>query len=200
MIRSMLKGLLKAFYLPAYYLYLKLIYGLRGIEGINRVLLRTVFPKYVLSKFGARIGKGTVIYPNVQIHAAVKNYSNLVIGNNCHVMMGCFLDLSDRITVEDTAIIGIRASIITHQNFGNSALIDIYPPTTAPVKIKQGAVISANSTVLKGITIGEFSIAGAGSVVTRDVEPYSVVAGNPAKTIKTLNNIKADKHNQDTLQ
>ncbi len=54
------------------------------------------------------------------------------------------------------------------------------------VLIKRGAWIGAAAIVLPGVTIGEYSIVGAGSVVTKDVEPYTVVAGNPAKVIRRI--------------
>lgn len=55
-----------------------------------------------------------------------------------------------------------------------------------PVKINNKAWIGFNSIILKGITIGEGAIVGAGSVVTKDVPPYTIVAGNPAKIISEL--------------
>lgn len=52
--------------------------------------------------------------------------------------------------------------------------------------VKTGAAIGSNATILPGITIGEFALIGAGSVVTKDVPPRSIVVGNPAKVIKTI--------------
>ncbi|WP_425452463.1 acyltransferase [Companilactobacillus formosensis] len=57
---------------------------------------------------------------------------------------------------------------------------------TAPIHIKEGAWIGARAVLLPGVTIGEHAIVGAGAVVTKDVEPYTVVGGNPAKLIKNL--------------
>jgi len=59
---------------------------------------------------------------------------------------------------------------------------------TAPIKIGDNAWIGMNSIILKGVTIGEGAIVGAGSVVTKDVEPWTVVAGNPARVVKKLDN------------
>ncbi len=61
---------------------------------------------------------------------------------------------------------------------------------TSPIVIKDYAWISFGSTVLKGVTIGKGAIVAAGSVVTRDVPDWTVVAGNPAKNIKTLNHVE----------
>ena len=57
---------------------------------------------------------------------------------------------------------------------------------TAPIKIKKGAFIGASSIILKGVTIGERSIIGAGSVVTQDIPDYCVAIGNPARVIKKI--------------
>jgi acetyltransferase-like isoleucine patch superfamily enzyme len=53
-----------------------------------------------------------------------------------------------------------------------------------PTLVKQGASIGSNATILCGLTIGEGSIIGAGAVVTRDVPPHTIVAGNPARIIR----------------
>lgn len=56
-----------------------------------------------------------------------------------------------------------------------------------PIHIKQGAWVSSGSIVLAGVTIGEHAVVGAGSIVTKDVPPYGIVAGNPARLIKYVN-------------
>lgn len=65
--------------------------------------------------------------------------------------------------------------------------LDYSKNRTAPIVIKDGVFIGASSIILKGVTIGEESIIGAGSVVTKDVPPREVWAGNPAKFLKSLN-------------
>jgi acetyltransferase-like isoleucine patch superfamily enzyme len=55
-----------------------------------------------------------------------------------------------------------------------------------PTLVKKGASIGSSATLLCGVTVGEYAIVGAGSVVTKDVPPYSVVVGNPAKVLKML--------------
>jgi UDP-2-acetamido-3-amino-2,3-dideoxy-glucuronate N-acetyltransferase len=55
-----------------------------------------------------------------------------------------------------------------------------------PTLVKKGASIGSSATVLCGVTVGEYAIVGAGSVVTKDVPPHSIVVGNPAKVLKML--------------
>lgn len=57
---------------------------------------------------------------------------------------------------------------------------------SAPIQIKNGVWIGRDALILKGVTIGEYAVVGAGAVVTKDVEPWTVVAGNPAKIVKRL--------------
>jgi acetyltransferase-like isoleucine patch superfamily enzyme len=60
------------------------------------------------------------------------------------------------------------------------------PPATAPVRIEDDAFVGARSIVLKGVTIGRAAVVGAGSVVTKDVSPFTIVAGNPARAIGSV--------------
>ena len=78
--------------------------------------------------------------------------------------------------------------IFAHSNPTNSIYIKrkYYPRKVAPVNIKRGAWLGAGCIILPGVTIGEYSIVAAGSVVINDVEKESLYAGNPAKKIKDL--------------
>ncbi|MDZ7262135.1 MAG: acyltransferase [candidate division KSB1 bacterium] len=185
LILYLLRQLISLIYL-SYGKYLDVIYNLYGIEGINRVMLRTRFPKYVLTKFGAKIGEGTIVYPHVFMDTDGKDYSNLIVGSKCRIMRDTFLDLTAPIEVGDTALIGNRVSIFTHLNLGDSDLKKVYPTVSGSVKIGKGASISTGSIVLHGVTIGEYSIVGAGSVISRDIPPYSVAVGHPARVVKRL--------------
>jgi len=185
-VRLVLQSIVEPIYFWCYSRYLNLIYRFQGIEGINLVMLRTRFPKYILTKFGAKIGEGTVVYPHIFIHAAKNDYSNLVVGKNCRILRDCFLDLTDRIELCDTAHIGIRVSIITHLNVGDSRLKDVYPTVSGCVKIGKGTVTTAGAIILHGVTLGEYCIIGAGSVVSTEVPDYSVVVGNPGRIIKKI--------------
>jgi acetyltransferase-like isoleucine patch superfamily enzyme len=112
----------------------------------------------------------------------VKIGKNVYIGNDVH------FDLfhPELITVEDYATIGMRTMIFAHASSWSPYIKSFYPRMTAPVKIGKGSWIAAGCMILPGVTIGENSVVAIGSVVIRDVQPYSVVMGNPAKFIKKL--------------
>lgn len=170
-----------------YGIYLDYVYYRHGIEGINRELLKTKIPGFVLVKFGATIGEGTVVYHNISVHAAIKDYSNLIVGKDCRILRGCFIDLTDKVILEDTSIIGIKVSIITHINVGKSDLRNNgYPDDSGPVFLKKGVVTCTGSIITHGVTVGEHSLVGAGALVSRNVEPNSIIIGNPARALKNF--------------
>lgn len=112
----------------------------------------------------------------------------LRVGERCFVNRGCYLDLAGSITLQDDVTLGHGVSIIT-------AMHSIGPSThragdqiiIKPVTIEVGAWLGANVTVLPGVRVGAGAIVAAGAVVTRDVPPNVVVAGVPARVVKTLN-------------
>ncbi len=109
----------------------------------------------------------------------------LVIGDYCLVCPGARISAALEIVIEDNCMIASDAYIT------DSDWHDIYnritSGKTSPVLIKENAWIGDSAIVCKGVTIGENSIVGAGSVVTDDVPPNTIVAGNPAKVVKILN-------------
>ena len=114
---------------------------------------------------------------NICDHVFIEN--DVTIGNR--VTIKCGVQIWDGLRVEDDVMIGPNAT------FTN----DLYPRSKQSFElqntiVKRGASIGANATVLCGITIGEGAMVGAGAVVTKDVPPFSVVVGNPAKIIRYL--------------
>lgn len=108
--------------------------------------------------------------------------SNIHIGNGVSINPYFRCMSAGNIYIEDYAQIAMNVSLITNNHdFYDRAVL-----TIKDIHIKKNAWIGAGSIILPGITIGENAIVGAGSVVTHDVEPYTVVAGNPAKVIKKL--------------
>lgn len=109
-----------------------------------------------------------------------------------HVFMGGgnILDRvrPDLITIEDYVSLAGGVYILTHSN-PTTPLREVLGEAshiTAPVHIKRGAWIAINVVILPGVTIGENSIVATGSVVNKDVPPYTIVAGSPARTVKKI--------------
>lgn len=122
---------------------------------------------------GARIGADC----NICDHVFVEN--DVIIGDR--VTIKCGVQIWDGVRLEDDVFVGPNAT------FTN----DIFPRSKQPFEIRptivsRGASIGANATILCGITIGAGAMVGAGSVVTRDVPPRAVVAGNPARVIRYM--------------
>ena len=118
------------------------------------------------SKIGAKsnLGQNVVVSPDVVIGEGVR------VQNNTSIYTG--------VTLEDYVFIGsgvVFTNISVPRAFFNQK--DAFVPTL----VKRGATIGSNATIICGVTIGEYAFIGAGSVVTRDVKPYSLVVGNPAR-------------------
>lgn len=118
---------------------------------------------------GVRIGRHVFIGPNVSIDLLYPQF----------------------VTIEDYVSIGMNSMIFTHSNPTCSIYLKkhYYPRKLAPVKIKRGAWITPGTIILAGVTIGENSVIGAGSLVNSNIDPYTVAAGQPAKPIKKLEKI-----------
>jgi acetyltransferase-like isoleucine patch superfamily enzyme len=76
--------------------------------------------------------------------------------------------------------------VFTHRSHWSPFLNKMYPRTTAPVVIGKGCWIAPGCMILPGVKVGENSVVGAGSIVLKDVAPYTIVGGNPAKFIKKV--------------
>jgi UDP-2-acetamido-3-amino-2,3-dideoxy-glucuronate N-acetyltransferase len=121
---------------------------------------------------GARIGRDC----NLCDHVFIEN--QVVIGDRVTIKSG--VQLWDGIEVEDDVFIGPNATFANDPYPRSKRHLERYPTTV----IQQGASIGANATVLPGLRIGRSAMVGAGAVVTRNVPPFAVVAGNPARIIR----------------
>lgn len=114
------------------------------------------------------------------------------IGNNCIIMMGAVINIGavigDGTMIDMGAILGGRATVGTNCHIGAGAVLAgvVEPPSATPVIVEDDVLIGANAVVLEGVRIGKGSVVAAGAVVTKDVAPYTVVAGTPAKFIKEI--------------
>lgn len=132
--------------------------------------------------YGCRIGDSTKIGSFVEIQKGVS------IGRNCKVSSHTFI--CEGVTVEDEVFIGHGVNFINDKypraTTSEGELQTEADWTVERTLVQRGASIGTNATILGGITIGERSIVGAGSVVTRDVPAGAIVAGNPARVLKTV--------------
>jgi len=101
---------------------------------------------------------------------------------------------TDYLTIEKNVGIGPNVTILIHSDPYPSKLSNLYPRSWKKVHIGENVWIGACSTILGGITIGNNSIIAAGSVITKDVPPFTVVAGVPAKVVKDLSDHEAFKN------
>jgi acetyltransferase-like isoleucine patch superfamily enzyme len=133
-----------------------------------------------INLYGCTIGEGSKIGTFVEIQ------KNASVGRNCKIQSHTFI--CEGVTIEDEVFVGHGVMFIN----------DLYPRATSdsgglqteadwqvvPTVVKTRASLGSNATILCGITIGEDAVVGAGSVVTRDVAPNTIVAGNPARVLK----------------
>ena len=132
-----------------------------------------------INLYGCSIGDETLIGAFVEIQRGA------VVGARCKISSHSFV--CEGVTIEDECFVGHGVTFVN----------DRYPRATTPdgrpqsssdwtlvtTQVKRGASIGSGATILAGVTIGERALVGAGSVVTRDVAPGVVVAGNPARMI-----------------
>ncbi len=132
--------------------------------------------------YGCEIGDGSKVGAFVEIQKGVKVGRNVKISTHTFICEG--------VTIEDEVFIGHNVSFI-NDKYPRSTNADGSVQTekdwkVVPTVVKHRASIGTSATILCGVTIGEYAIIGAGSVITKDVPAKAVVAGNPAKIIRKL--------------
>lgn len=141
----------------------------------------------LLRKVGFAIGEGTRVQGTPRIVGSRPGYAdNLVIGRDCFIEIGCHFDLGERITLEDNVTLGHQVLILTTSHELGPREHRAGPLTHGPVTIQRGAWIGPRSIILPGVTIGEGAIVSSGSLVNKNVEPNTRVAGMPAKRAESL--------------
>jgi acetyltransferase-like isoleucine patch superfamily enzyme len=150
--------------------------------GDDVKLGRDVKLSQFVNLYGCRIGDET------KIGAFVEIQKNASVGRRCKISSHAFI--CEGVTIEDNVFVGHGVIFIN----------DTYPRATTaegelqterdwvvePTVVKRGASIGSGSTILSNLVIGENSIVGAGSTVTRDVPPNAIVVGNPAKMLRSI--------------
>ncbi len=114
-----------------------------------------------------------------------------IIQKNAVIMMGAVINIGavigEETMIDMGAILGARATVGKRAHIGAGAVLAgvLEPPSASPVIIEDNVLIGANAVVLEGVRVGEGAVVAAGSVVTEDVPANTVVAGSPARVIKT---------------
>jgi len=131
---------------------------------------------------------GCSIDDNSKVGAFVEIQKNAFIGKNCKISSHTFI--CEGVHIEDNVFIGHNVTFI-NDKYPRATVEDGGLQTEEDWKvvetfIKKGASVGSSSTILCGVTVGENAIVGAGSVVTKDVPPNTIVAGVPARIIKKI--------------
>jgi acetyltransferase-like isoleucine patch superfamily enzyme len=141
-----------------------------------------------LRLLGAQIGRRSILHDVRFFNLYRRGLGGLRIGDDCFIGDDCLLDLAEEIRLEDHVTLAERVLVLTHTNVGyrDHPLQGAFPPMAAPVTIRRGSFVGAAVTILPGLTIGPEAFVAAGSVVTADVPPRTVVAGAPAKRLRVI--------------
>ena len=130
-----------------------------------------------LRLFGAKIGKGVHVYPSAKVWQPwmleMGDYSCLANGVDCYT--------ADRISLGKNVVVSQGAYLCAASHGITSPTFEL---VTKPIVLAADSWVASRAIILPGVTIGEGAVVAAGAVVTKDVEPWTVVGGNPAKFIE----------------
>ena len=141
-----------------------------------------------LRLLGARLGRRAIVHDVRFFNLYRRGLSDLDVGDECFLGDECLLDLAEGIRLERQVTLAERVLILTHTNVGyaDHPLQARFPARAAPVVVETGAFLGANVTVLPGVRVGARSFVAAGSVVTEDVPPATLVGGVPARVLRPI--------------
>ena len=132
---------------------------------------------FLLGLFGVKHKGHIGVYPSVKVWAPwnIEMGSWVAIDDAVNLYSACKINIGTKVAISREAFICTASHDITKPN---------RPLVTVPITICDGVWIGSRAIILPGVTIGEGAVVAAGAVVTKDVEPFTVVGGNPAKFIK----------------
>jgi maltose O-acetyltransferase len=158
----------------------KLVDVIHSIYPITISKVTLLFVKYKFKHFGK---KSTIIFPSVFF-----GYNNISIGE--YTDIGAFANIwgNGGLFIGDRVLIASHVVITTLTHDYSFHQIKFAPSISKPIRIENDVWIGTHAVIMPGITIGEGAVVGAGAVVTKDVPPYAIVVGVPAKIVKYRNN------------
>jgi acetyltransferase-like isoleucine patch superfamily enzyme len=171
--------MIKPFLVVSYETIMRLLFALPRYRLLNR--LKALF----LRLNGASVGSRVVFYPGVWIAPG----RNLRLGDDVDLALDVLITTSGGVSIGARTLVGYRVQILSANHlipphhgkiFGSGHAL-------APVQIGEDVWIGANSLILPGATIGDGAVVAAGSVVKDKVEPYTIVAGVPARKVRDRN-------------
>jgi UDP-2-acetamido-3-amino-2,3-dideoxy-glucuronate N-acetyltransferase len=147
----------------------------------------TIHNEQLVNLYGCSVDDGTRIGPFVEIQ------KNSAVGRNCKISSHSFI--CEGVTIEDEVMLG-HGVVFTNDLYPQATNEDGSTRTEAdwvvvPTLVCRRASIGSNATILAGIRIGESALIGAGAVVTKDVPPYAIVAGVPARVLGDVRKTKS---------
>ena len=137
----------------------------------------------ILRTRGATIGSNCDIQSGIVFHNC-KNFRNLTIGDNCHIGKDCFFDLRENVVIGNNVVLSMRSTLVTHIDMTKSQLKEKYPAQSKPIMIHDNVYIGCGSTILMGSVIGERAFIAASSLVNKNIDANTLVAGVPVRKIK----------------
>lgn len=158
--------------------------------------------------FKPKMGKGVILGNNVQFGKDVTIWNYVVLGNNTKIgdgtQIGSFCDIGANVIIGKNCNIQTHVAISNGCQVGNNVFIapnctlinDKFPPSKQlnPPTIKDNAIVGGKSLILPKVTIGKYAVIAAGSVVTHDVAPNTLVMGFPAKPMMTRDEYDAKRN------
>lgn len=150
--------------------------------------LHLVNSKYVQLGERVRISE----YSTISVWKRSSSAPSIIIGDNVKIGAFAHVTACNRIVIEDNVLIGKFVTISDNSHGRNDYSDIVKPPTKRPLYSKGGVIIKNHVwigdkvTILSGVCVGEYSIIGANTVVTKDVPPYSIVCGNPGRVVKNI--------------
>jgi len=167
---------IKSFLVVSYEFLMNMIFAL------PRYRVCVYLKKMLLLIMGAKIGKGVVIYPGVWITPG----RNLIIEDKVDLAKDVLINTVGGVFIGTRTLIGYRTQILSanHTIPPKGEPFPISGDKYGQITIKKDVWIGANCIITAGVTIGEGAVIAAGSVVTKDVEPFAIMGGVPAKLIR----------------